>query len=1030
MISNWWHQALARKVTTFRRDQRDVQRHRFRPVLELLEDRRVMATITVTSAFDDGSITEDGQLTLREAIESINQASSVNADVTTNGDAFGTKDTILFNITGVSADTITLTGSGLDVFKTVTIDGANAGTGKHIILTGNNVLNDDGLTLGFNDFSASGSVIRGLVINGFNGNGIVIQSPVSKVLIEGNFIGTDKTGATSNGNTGNGILIQGSDNTIGGTGGVGLGAGLGNLISGNGVHGVSIEGTAASGNRLHGNRIGTDVTGQLARGNGGDGVSIRDAGSNTIGGSAVGEGNLISGNKGAGIEIATGSHFNFVLGNRIGTNAAGTNALGNTLSGISIHSDSTLNSIGGDSTFDANTGLSGAGNLISGNGGSGVLINGLSSSSVGDGMTINLQGNFIGTDFKGTTALGNAENGVSVVNSFKILIGGDSKVDDGGGKFLGNLISGNVQDGILIQGTSATGNLVQGNFIGLQVNGSSRRANGRHGVYLYEGASSNTIGGDTAAQGNVISGNAKDGILIKALGGPGNFPIPTQFNLVQNNFIGTDSTGTQNRGNQGNGVTITNGIFSSTDGDGADFNTIGGSLGEGNIIAFNKGTGVLVGVSPDDDVVNNSILANSILANGKLGIDLGGDGPNDPNDTGDGDDGPNFFQNFPTLDRVEVDGDDLIIFFSISDFAFIIGAYRIEFFASNVPDPSGFGEGQLFLGSVVLPGTTMPQEFKVTNGASLSFRFFTATATFLQIVDDGEDLPRSTSEFSNVVFIPIIPPVLVTPGGDPIVVDILEGDPPPEVLPIVEVVFQEFTVSNLPPPPTLQQVKVLAPLVRDVFENLVDAPGEIHGQILDDPNALGKVGPDTYPLHGQPVYLDFNRNGEYDDGEPITVTNTKGEYTFTSLTPGQYTVHLVLGRSQDVTFAPKQDNKIELRSGNMIVTNVNFGVRFRARRRPASRTALPWNVDGVLLADAAAAPSLPVAMEYGVDSLPLWQSQPAPPLPAEEPTAAEDDGPASGLFRWCGWLLGAALLAPWQQLANRRQATEREQRAQ
>lgn len=886
MISHWWHQALTRKVTTFRRDRSAVQRHRFRPVLELLEDRRLMATITVTNSLDDTD-TSNG-VSLREAIESINKGADFNSDVVAVG-AYGTDDTILFDLG--SGNTIAVSAELPAIVRQILIDGTNLNAaGGNIELTGDGKVTGNGLTL---TSGASDSILRGLVINGFKGNGILLDFGVSRVLIEGNFIGTDAAGSDAAANTGDGILIRGSANTIGGTGGVGLGAGMGNLISGNAGDGIEISSTSTN-NLVLGNFIGTDITGTQGvgtLGNGGNGVFLDDSSSNTI---------------------------------------------------------------GGESAYSKDNRLTGEGNLISNNLGHGILINNPGFRSGSSDFNNLVQGNFIGTDVTGTQDRGNDGSGVKIFNSPANLIGGNSKVVNDGSGFLGNLISGNVKDGVLIEGGGATGNQVQGNF------------------------------------------------------------------------IGTDITGTKDRGNLSHGVQINNG---------ASNNTIGGFTGQGNTIAFSGLNGVLIGLSETDSAASNSILGNSIFSNGLLGIDLGNDGPT-PNDTGDGDDGPNFFQNFPTLLDAFVSGDDLFIVYSIADFPTGVGAFRIEFFASNLPDPSGFGEGQLFLGSVDLPGTSIPQEFKVTNGASLSFRFFTATATFLENNDETE-LPRSTSEFSNVVFIPTIPvppdvpsPDPPPPGGDPIVVRIVQGELPPEARPIFVVTFLEFTVSALPPPPTASQVKVLAPLVRDVFENLVDAPGEIHGQILDDPNALGQVGPDTYPLHGQPVFLDFNRNGEYDDGEPITVTNAKGEYTFTSLTPGQYTVHLVLGRTQDVTFAPKQDNKIELRSGNMIVTNVNFGVRFRARRRPGGGSALPGNTDGVLLAAGGEAPSLPIEVEYGVDSLPLGQGQPAPPLPVEEPAAAEGDAPASGLFRWCGWLLGAALLIPWQQLANRHPPARREQRTQ
>jgi len=1117
MISNWWHQALTRKVKTFRRDQRDVRRHRFRPVLELLEDRRLMATITVTNLLDDTGAKSNG-VSLREAIQSINLGSDAN-DVVAVG-TYGTDDTIIFKIS--AGNTITLAAELPVIFKQVVIDGTNlSALGGKIEIDGTNVTGN-GLTLtssGSGD-DASDSIIRDLVINNFQGDGILtghgilIDRGITGVRIENNFIGTDVTGKQDFGNAGHGVYIRaGSGNTIGGTK-----VGQGNLISGNDGNGVLIEDDnandlfSANANVVVGNYIGTKVGGLDALGNSANGVEIRSISNFTAEGNKIGlgpvvgilgteafGGNLISGNAAHGILLTgDGVHDNRISGNFIGTDRTGTTTtapngtdrLGNGANGVQLD--------GSDDNIIT-------GNLISGNGDFSS-----SGSGLGDGINLlrsagnTIQGNFIGVNRTGAGALPNAKNGVTVESGQDNLIGGAGKPPPSLlGIGLGNLISGNGEHGIEIEGSGATGNLVQGNFIGTALNGKDLLSNAQNGVYLYEGASSNIIGGSRLdGLGNLISGNGANGVFID---GSGIVPAPTRFNVVQGNFIGTDILGNQDKGNVGHGVEINNGagdntiggfaflglgnLISGNGGDGVliandlgggrsrnrvqgnligvringisalgndlngieirsgdSFNTIGGFTGQGNTIGFNTLTGVVVGSdldskskNLDDTATGNFITGNSIFSNGLLGIDLANDGPT-LNDTEDNDSGPNGLQNFPELTSVVQVGNLIIVTFTLDSLPPTLGiSYSFEFFLSTEEDsieyPDGtFGEGQRqVFGTLTLdPNPNGIHQFSFDAALVGSAKFLTATASQIS------DSTISTSEFSKVLDIPFIPDIPPDdeppdddpPGGDPIVVRIVQGELPPEVLPIFVVALQEFTVSDLPPPPTLQQVKVLPTLVRDVFENLVDAPGEIHGQILDDPNALGKVGPDTYPLHGQPVYIDFNRNGEYDDGEPLTVTNAKGEYTFTSLTAGQYTVHLVLGRTQDVTFAPKQDNKIELRSGNMIVTNVNFGVRFRARRRPGGGSALPWHSDGVLLAAGSETPSLPVAVEYGVDSLPLGQGQPAPPLPMEEPAAVEGDAPASGFFRWCGWLLGAALLAPWQQLAHRRPAARRDQRAQ
>jgi hypothetical protein len=165
------------------------------------------------------------------------------------------------------------------------------------------------------------------------------------------------------------------------------------------------------------------------------------AANNTIGSSIAGAGNVISGNKGAGVHIiGSGSSANVVQGNYIGTEVTGTVALGNSKSGVLIQSGASGNTIGGASAVDPSTGrLSGAGNLISGNLNSGIQMEQATGNVV--------QGNFIGTDVTGEIALGN-----DPTNHFDMIdvlegasnntIGGASGLDANGNlSGLGNLIS-------------------------------------------------------------------------------------------------------------------------------------------------------------------------------------------------------------------------------------------------------------------------------------------------------------------------------------------------------------------------------------------------------------------------------------------------------------------------------------------------------------------------------------------------------------------------------------------------------------
>src|SRR5262249_41589540 len=170
-------------------------------------------------------------------------------------------------------------------------------------------------------------------------------------------------GRASLGNTSGGVSIGSgaTANTVGGTV-----AGSANLISGNSGNGVYLGGPGTSGNVVLGNFIGTDVNGTANLGNANDGVIILNgATANTVGGTAAGSLNVISGNgdypahTGNGVEILFAA-ANVVLGNKIGTDVTGTAKLANVFDGVVLDNGATGNTIGGTAA--------GAGNLISGNG--------------------------------------------------------------------------------------------------------------------------------------------------------------------------------------------------------------------------------------------------------------------------------------------------------------------------------------------------------------------------------------------------------------------------------------------------------------------------------------------------------------------------------------------------------------------------------------------------------------------------------------------------------------------------------------
>ena len=238
-----------------------------------------------------------------------------------------------------------------------------------------------------------------------------------------------------------------------------------------------------------------------------NGVTLYGVAGNTVGGTNAGARNVISGNQQLGVSItSTGASNNMVLGNYIGPDATGTNALANTYGGVTI-----------DGAAGNMVGAVNGGNVISGNLGNGVLL-------VDPGTSNNIvSGNFIGVDATGKKAMANNLAGVYIEVPGN-TIGG---VAPGAG----NVISGNAENGVFIYGGTTSNNVVEGNFIGTDVTG--RNSGGERviaGVAI-SNAPANLIGGAAGGAGNVISGNASSGI---SLGGN------TSGTVIQGNYIGTD----------------------------------------------------------------------------------------------------------------------------------------------------------------------------------------------------------------------------------------------------------------------------------------------------------------------------------------------------------------------------------------------------------------------------------------------------------------------------------------------------------
>ena len=327
-------------------------------------------TVNTTDDTNDGSCTTV-HCSLREAINRSNAVTGV--------------DTIAFDIPGSGPHTISPTTQLPIVTDPAVIDGTtepsftNCSAGPAIELDGTNAVGPDTFVAGLK-VTAGSSTIRGLVINRFSGDGLLLTVNGGNV-VQCNWIGTDVTGALARPNGFRGVAVDTPNNTIGGAS-----ASARNVLSGNTDDaGIWLAGPDATGNIVKGNFVGTDATGTADLGNIYGIYVFAELGANQIGGSGAGEGNVVSGNQ-LGI-ILQDSDDNVVEGNRIGLAATGSGSIGNTSHGIWIQGDSTGNTIGGTSA--------GAGNLIVANN-DGVNVEPMAS-SIPEGNSIvgnSIHGNF------------------------------------------------------------------------------------------------------------------------------------------------------------------------------------------------------------------------------------------------------------------------------------------------------------------------------------------------------------------------------------------------------------------------------------------------------------------------------------------------------------------------------------------------------------------------------------------------------------------------------------------------------------
>jgi hypothetical protein len=593
------------------------------------------------------------------------------------------------------------------------------------------------------------------VISGNRDGGV--RSASADVSLVGNFIGTTSAGNAPLPNGGDGVLVSAANNKVGD----GTAAGR-NVISGNAGHGVDITGNGATTAQVSGNRIGSDALGTVAVPNDGDGVRVAagasgaDIGLGPVPVAGAPGGNLISGNGGSGITVSgPGTAGIDIDANAVGTDASGASALPNNDDGVTIRDGAQNTRLG---SVD--------GNLISGNGLSGVFI--------GDAATTgtSLANEVVGTDGTATAAVPN-ENGVEVAsgahdntiaasiisgnrnegvlvdgsgttenavfgnrigtgvtgatavpNRQGVVISGGAQLNTIGGttgKFT-NFISGNVAEGVLLTGSGTNRNLIRADFIGTTSSGLAKLANGV-GVRIEAGARANTVGGPSTTPTTLVSGNTNAGVEISGAG--------TRSNRLQGTTIGLDKNAANALGNA-TGVLVTSGAADTTVG--------GSSAGAGDVISGNTHSGVEISGAT---TTGTDVARTRTFLNGGLGINLRPNGEAadviTPNDGGDADNGPNGLQNFPVLTAANGTSGSTTVNGTLNSTPNT--QFRIDVFRNPAGTGAAVAEGQNYVGSVTATTDGSGNaSFTLTAPADFSAEVFTATAT--------NTSTRNTSELS------------------------------------------------------------------------------------------------------------------------------------------------------------------------------------------------------------------------------------------------------------------------------------------
>mgnify|MGYP001225631197 CR=1 FL=1 len=476
------------------------------------------------------------------------------------------------------------------------------------------------------------------------------------------------------------------------------------------TEGIRLGGTGR--HKVLGNHIGTNTQGTVSSGQMLTGINVFSS-SNEIGGSTLGEGNVIAPSHPSfpsyGIRIMS-VPFTLIRGNRIGVNVSGTSFLETGIGIELINADNTTIGSGQVSSR----------NLIAGS---------IAGIAVNESSFVEIKGNYLGTDSTGETAL------ITGQRTYGILVRGNEIEIGGSGIGEGNLISG--FNNCVFVATSSSGETrdvaIKGNRIGTNAKGTGSLGCVQ-GIHLFGNLMRRVaIGGSLPGEGNLISGNLT--------GIASSFGMVAMTELedieIRGNLIGVDHTGSSPLPND-------TGVWISGMGWSPNAVRIGNvGNGSGNTIAHN--TRVAVGLSTS--ARNVLIRGNSIHSNG-----LGISGPlNLTIDHLDPDLGSNDQQNYPTIASALSGPGSTVINGSLNSRPSRV--YAVDLYSTNVcSSPSGFtvwGQGKTYLGSINVPiGSSGISAFTFSIPTQLAEPYVVATAT---------DPDGNTSIFSQCMLVGELP---------------------------------------------------------------------------------------------------------------------------------------------------------------------------------------------------------------------------------------------------------------------------------